>query len=143
MFIMSRPPAMRPLALLAAVLLLAACRTPDEGEPRVAETDSGRGTVSGMNRPADSVAITNRDGSVTMGLAGGQVWMALSDSLRAKIRQDLATDTARAAQDAGGIGGGITRTAKEKAQGGRAARHTPPPPANRPPPPPKARPSFP
>src|SRR3712207_4376917 len=101
---------MRALALLASALLLAACRTPDEGEPRVAETDSGRGTVSGVSQPADSLTITNRDGSVNLGLARGEVWMALSDSLRGKLRQDLATDTGKAAQDAGGLGGMIERT---------------------------------
>ena len=106
---------MRPLALLASALLLAACRTPDEGEPRVAETDSGRGTVSGASRPADSLTITNRDGSVNLGLAGGQVWMALSDSLRGHLRQRLAADTG-AAEGAGGIGGMIERTVKQNVQ---------------------------
>ena len=107
---------MRAVALVASALLLAACRTPDEGEPRVAETDSGRGTISGAGQPADSLTITNRDGSVNLGLAGGQVWMALSDSLRAKLRQDLATDTS-AAKGPGGLGGMIERTVKENVRG--------------------------
>jgi hypothetical protein len=102
--------------VVAAALLLAACRTPDEGEPRVAETDSGRGTVSGVSRPADSLTITNRDGSVNLGLAGGEVWMALSDSLRTELRDKLARDTA-ASTEGGGLGGFIERTVKQNVQG--------------------------
>jgi len=106
---------MRTLLASLVVLLLAACRTPDKNEPRVAEGDSGRGTVSGVDRPADSLTITNRDGSVDMGLAGGSVWMALSDSVRAKVRADLAKDAGDTTR--GGLGGFIERTVKKNVQG--------------------------
>ncbi|MFL5579760.1 MAG: hypothetical protein ACJ8AO_05250 [Gemmatimonadaceae bacterium] len=106
---------MRRLLVVAAALVLNACRTPDKDEPRVSKNDSGRGTVSGVDRPADSLTIHNRDGSVDLGLANGAVWMALSDSVRAKVRADMVRDTADTA--GGGIGGLIERTVKQNVRG--------------------------
>lgn len=115
-------------ALLAALLLGAACRTPDEGEPRVAEADSGRGTVSGVDDPraeardtstAGALVITNRDNSVSLGLADDRVWMQLSDSLRRVIREQVAAQPASrdTATGGGALGAFIERTVKKTVQG--------------------------
>jgi len=121
--------ALRRLALPLGALLLAtaSCRTPEEGEPRVAEADSGRGTVSGVDdaRPAgrDEAAstgfvITNRSGAVDLGLDDARVWVQLSDSVRRTVREQLATDTGKAADtSAGALGAFIERTVKKSVQG--------------------------
>jgi hypothetical protein len=114
--------------LLLATLSFAACRTPDKGEPRVAEADSGRGTVSGVDDPrpaaaadADSggLVITSRTGSVNLGLAGGRVYMQLSDSVRRQVRTQMATNPAAAPDTTtagGALGAFIERTVKKTVQ---------------------------
>lgn len=105
------------LALLASVLLVAACApepsdvTPDMGD----ETTAAESAFTDAAPPGvEQLVITTTDGAVDLGLTDRVVYMRLSDTQRAEIEGDL---TAKTDAERGGIGSVIAETVTDAVGG--------------------------
>lgn len=99
---------LRPFALAAAVLALAACfdLKPTEDTPGISDRQAA------LTLGPQDVRITTTDGDFELALVGRDVLMRFSDQMIAKLNRDLGPQ----GQQASGIGGWIERTVKGNVQ---------------------------
>jgi len=82
---------LRPLPLLVAAALLAACGRRDRSDVKVSFDQSKAAAAAAEPLGPGDVRVTSTDGAFVLALVGDSVRMQLSDSVRAKVQHDLDT----------------------------------------------------